>query len=68
MRKYSQNGIPTQKLTIENGYVRGFEKYETSHSNPRINTLKNFLTDLGVIGNNRLTDYGTKLLNHLQND
>ena len=38
MRKFSQNGIPTQKLTIENGYVRGIATYKATHSSPRIET------------------------------
>ena len=68
MRKYSQNGIPTQKLTIENGYVRGIATYSATHSSPRINTLRNYATDLGLISNNRITPKGIKLLNTLKDD
>ena len=68
MRKYSQNGIPTQKLTIENGYVRGLTRYGASHSSPRIGTLKNYATDLGLIENDRVTSMGVELLKRLQND
>lgn len=68
MRKYSQNGISTQKLTIENGYVRGLSTYDATHSSPRINTLRNFVTDLGLIEGGKLTPKGTELLNMLEND
>lgn len=68
MRKYSQNGIPTQKLTIENGYVRGLTTFGASHSSPRVGTLKNYATDLGLIENDRVTSIGEDLLNRLQND
>jgi hypothetical protein len=68
MRKYSQNGIPTQKLTIENGYVRGLTTFGASHSSPRVGTLKNYATDLGLIENDRVTAVGKNLLNALSND
>ena len=68
MRKYSQNGIPTQKLTIENGYVRGIATYGATHSSPRIDTLRNYATDLGLISGNTLTSKGLQLLNTLKDD
>jgi len=68
MRKYNQNGIPTQKLTIENGYVRGVATYGSTHSSPRIDTLRNFAIDLGLISDNRITSKGMCLLNTLKND
>lgn len=68
MRKFSQNGIPTQKLTIENGYVRGLSTYDATHSSPRIDTLRNYLTDLGLIEGYKVTDKGLELLNKLKND
>lgn len=68
MRKYSQNGILTQKLTIENGYVRGLDVYYATHSSPRIDTLRNFAIDLGLINHNRITDRGKELLNNIHND
>ena len=69
MRKYSQNGIPTQKLTIENGFVRGLSNYGPSHSSPRIGSLRNYAEDLGLIShNNKLTLKGVELLKKLQND
>ena len=68
MRKYSQNGIPTQKLTIENGYVRGLATYSATHSSPRIDTLRNYATDLGLISDNRITPKGIQLLNTLKDD
>ena len=68
MRKYSQNGIPTQKLTIENGYVRGLATYSATHSSPRIDTLRNYATDLGLISDNKITPKGIQLLNTLKDD
>ena len=68
MRKFSQNGIPTQKLTIEDGYVRGLSTYEATHSSPRIDTLRNYATDLGLIDGYTVTDKGLELLMNLEND
>lgn len=66
MRKFSQNGIPTQKLIIENGYVRGLELYDATHSSPRIVTLLNYATDLGLVRANNLTANGIGLLKKLE--
>lgn len=66
MRKFSQNGIPTQKLTIENGYVRWLENYESTHSSPRVNTLFNFVTDLGLIAKYKVTAKGKELIKQLE--
>ena len=68
MRKFSQNSIPTQKLTIENGYVRGLATYEATHSSPRIDTLRNHVTDLGLIKGYKVTAKGVELLNELADD
>lgn len=68
MRKYSQNGIPTQKIAIENGYVRGLATYSATHSSPRIDTLRNYATDLGLIQNYNVMPPGKELLNSLRND
>ena len=68
MRKFSQNGIPTQKLTIENGYVRGIATYSATHSSPRIDTLRNYATDLGLIDDYQVTEKGLELLEQLQDD
>ena len=68
MRKYSQNGIPTQKITIENGFVRGIATYSATHSSPRIDTLRNYATDLGLIAGYRITPKGLQLLNTLKDD
>lgn len=68
MRKFSQNNIPTQKLTIENGFVRGLSTYEATHSSPRVDTVRNFISDLGLINGYKLTDKGVELLKELEND
>ena len=68
MRKYSQNGIPTQKITIENGFVRGIATYSATHSSPRIDTLRNYATDLGLIAGYRITPKGLQLLKTLKDD
>ena len=68
MRKLGQNGIPTQKLTIENGYVRGLSTYKATHSSPRIDTLRNYATDLGLIDGCQVTNKGLQLLMNLEND
>ena len=66
MRKFSQNGVPTQKLAIENGYVRWLDNYFSTHSSPRINTLYNFVSDLGLVANYKLTVDGINLLKLLE--
>lgn len=68
MRKFSQNGVPTQKLTIENGFVRGLSTYEATHSSPRIDTLRNHVTDLGLVEGYNVTYKGLELLKDLEND
>jgi len=68
MRKFSQNGIPTQKLTIENGFVKGLSSYDATHSSPRIDTLRNYITDLGLVEGYKVTDKGIELLKQLEND
>lgn len=68
MRKFSQNGIPTQKLTIENGFVKGLSLYDATHSSPRIDTLRNYITDLGLVDGYKVTDKGVELLKQLEND
>lgn len=68
MRKYSQNRIPTQKLSIENGFVRGLSTYAATHSSPRIDTLRNFAEDLDLIHELNVTENGIELLIRLQND
>lgn len=65
MRKFSQNGVPTQKLAIENGYVRWLDGYFSTHSSPRINTLYNFVSDLRLVENYKLTADGVELLKEL---
>ena len=67
MRKFSQNGVPTQKLAIENGFVRGLSTYEATHSSPRIDTFRNFATDLGLVDGYKVTDKGLELLKELEN-
>ena len=68
MRKFNKNGIPTQKLTIENGFVKGLASYEATHSSPRIDTLRNYITDLGLVDGYKVTDKGVELLKQLEND
>lgn len=68
-RKMLQTGLATQKFTIENGNIRFIEDWPTSHTSPRIDTLRDFLIDLCLIereGN--VTKYGIELLNGLSNE
>ena len=58
----------TQKLTIENGYVRGIATYSATHSSPRIDTLRNYATDVGLIDGYQVTEKGLELLEQLQDD
>ena len=68
-RKMLQTGLATQKFTIENGNIRFIEDWPTSHTSPRIDTLRDFLIDLRLIereGN--VTNLGIELLNVLANE
>ena len=66
MRKYSQNRVATHKLIIENGCVKGLARYDATHSSPRVNTLMNFVTDLGLVDGVGLTDAGRQILEELK--
>ena len=68
MRKFSQTGVATQKLAIENGEVRWLGDNEPSHSSPRIRTLSNFVSDLGLVSDYKLTSNGQELLKELAYD
>ena len=50
MRKWAGGGgVATHKFMLENGCVRFIGKTYSSHTSPRIRTLKEFLLDLGLI-------------------
>ena len=60
MRKWSYGGgVATHKFMLENGCVRYLDSSYSSHTAPRLRTLKGFLVDLGLIGwSGGLTDFG----------
>lgn len=68
MRKYSQNGVATQKLAIECGQVRWLGDFISTHSNPRVGTMMDFAQDLGLVAGTELTTEGINLLKKLQDD
>lgn len=47
--KYCQTGVSSNKILIEDGYAMFLGQTEVSHTAPRIESLINFLTDLGLI-------------------
>lgn len=65
-RKMLQTGLQTQKFAFENGNLRFLDSWETTHTSPRIDTMRNFMSDLGLIKydeeTDRLTDFGRELL------
>ena len=72
MRKLHQTGLATQKFIIEDGHLRYIDGWDSTYTSPRIDTLKQFLRDLGLIeddnGLQTLTSSGKDLLNQLQNE
>ncbi len=67
--KMRQTGLATQKFSLENGEIRFLEDWFTSHTSPRIETLRRFLQDLDLItSDNTLTTFGLKTLKQLQNE
>lgn len=65
-RKMLQTGLHTQKFAFENGNLRFLDSWETTHTAPRIDTMRNFMVDLGLVKHvdefDRLTDLGRELL------
>ena len=50
MRKWANGGgVATHKFMLENGCIRFLDKTYSSHTSPRIRTLKGFLIDLGLV-------------------
>lgn len=50
MRKWANGGgVATHKFMLENGCIRFLERTYSSHTSPRIRTLKGFLVDLGLV-------------------
>lgn len=64
MRKWSAGGgVATHKFMLENGSIRFIGKTYSSHTAPRIRTLKEFLQDLGLINvTGGLTEDGVQTL------
>ena len=68
-RKMLQTGLATQKFSIENGNIRFIEDWPTSHTSPRIDTLRNFLIDLCLIKKDgSVTNLGVELLNRMNDE
>lgn len=67
-RKMRVTGIATQKFSLEGGYIKYLADVDTTHSSPRLETLIEFLNDLGIIENDHLTLYGKQILKKLSHD
>ena len=67
-RKYLQTGVASQKFIYEYGHIRFLKETETTHTAPRISTLNNFLSDLGIIVNDALTAEGEELLKRIEDE
>ena len=67
-RKMRVTGIATQKFSLEGGYIRYLADVDTTHSSPRLETLIEFLNDLGIIENDHLTPYGKQILKKMNHD
>ena len=66
LRKYLQTGIASQKFIYENGMIRFLNGSEATHTAPRIDTLNDFISDLELIIDNKISDKGIQLLNELK--
>ena len=64
LRKYYQTGIASHKFMLEDGYIRYLTEAVAvaTHTSPRLNTLKGFLSDLGLIAEDGITDFGKQTL------
>ena len=67
-RKYLQTGVASQKFIYEYGHIRFLKETETTHTAPRISTLNDFLSDLGIIVNDTLTAEGEELLKRIEDE
>ena len=63
LRKFYQTGIASHKFMLEDGYIRYLKDSVAiaTHTSPRLNSLKGFLSDLGMISQNGLTPYGQEV-------
>ena len=68
-RKMLQTGLATQKFSIESGCLRFIDDWDTSHTSPRIDTLRNFLIDLRLINiDGKVSPLGVELLSAMNNE
>ena len=68
-RKMLQTGLATQKFSIENGNIRFIEDWPTSHTSPRIDTLRDFMIDLRLINKDgNLTELGVELFKRMNDE
>lgn len=67
LRKYYQTGIASHKFILEDGHIRYLSEafVVATHTSPRLITLKGFLSDLGLISENGLTELGKNTLSHI---
>ena len=67
LRKFYQTGIASHKFMLEGGFIRYLRDTVAiaTHTSPRLNSLKNFLSDLGMISQNGLTSYGLEVYSSL---
>lgn len=62
-QKQQATGLASQKFILENDRLLYVGDYGATHTSPRIDTVRGFLEDLGLIANGALTPAGEKLLN-----
>lgn len=66
--KLAQTNIATHKLSIQDYKVRGISTYDPSHTSPRLGNLVLFLSDLGILEDNALTEEGVSLLKQMDHE
>lgn len=64
LRKFYQTGIASHKFMLEDGYIRYLPEAVAmaTHTSPRLITLKGFLSDLGLISEEGITELGKQTL------
>lgn len=66
-RKMGDSETNLLKFMIEDNIISHAQTMSPVHTNPRLNTLKNMMQDLGFVKNNKITNEAKVLISELQN-
>jgi hypothetical protein len=62
-RKLANGNQSTQKFILENNYIRLIDNFEPNYTSPRLNSVYDFIRDLKLVKDNKLTEDGKSFLN-----